>query len=107
MSQHCLNRALFRPQPGHPDWSAARRAPLHIRALYTYYPFPPRSNTTAQLDPVKRLFLDNICKYSTKSAFFPYDRALLEEVGKLQRLYGGSYLILVLKMIFTPELKLS
>uniref|UniRef100_A0A3P8YZ12 ATP synthase peripheral stalk subunit F6, mitochondrial n=1 Tax=Esox lucius TaxID=8010 RepID=A0A3P8YZ12_ESOLU len=97
MSQHCLNRALFRPQPGHPDWSAARRAPLHIRALYTYYPFPPRSNTTAQLDPVKRLFLDNICKYSTKTTellfiYHEYDRALLEEVGKLQRLYGGSYL---------------
>ncbi|XP_077102331.1 uncharacterized protein LOC143753653 [Siphateles boraxobius] len=52
----------------------------------------------AQLDPVKRLFLDKIREYSTKSqasgglvdAGPEYENVFNEELTKLQRLYGGG-----------------
>lgn len=52
----------------------------------------------AQLDPVKRLFLDKIQEYSTKSqasgglvdAGPEYEKLFNEELTKLQRLYGGG-----------------
>lgn len=51
-----------------------------------------------QLDPVQRLFLDKIREYSAKSqvsagpvdAGADYEKAFSEELGKLQRLYGGG-----------------
>ncbi|KAG1956223.1 ATP synthase-coupling factor 6, mitochondrial [Pimephales promelas] len=52
----------------------------------------------AQLDPVKRLFLDKIREYSTKSqpsgshvdAGPEYEKVFNEELTKLQRLFGGG-----------------
>ncbi|XP_052459953.1 uncharacterized protein si:dkey-22n8.3 isoform X2 [Carassius gibelio] len=54
--------------------------------------------TEAQLDPIKRLFLEKIREYSTKSqssggpvdAGPVYEKALNEELSKLQRLYGSG-----------------
>ncbi|XP_018965279.1 uncharacterized protein LOC109096057 isoform X2 [Cyprinus carpio] len=53
--------------------------------------------TEAQLDPIQRLFLEKIREYSTKSqasagpvdAGPVYEKALSEELNKLQRLYGS------------------
>ncbi|XP_059408699.1 uncharacterized protein si:dkey-22n8.3 [Carassius carassius] len=54
--------------------------------------------TEAQLDPVKRLFLEKIKEYSTKSqsssgpvdAGPVYEKALSEELSTLQRIYGSG-----------------
>lgn len=53
---------------------------------------------SAGLDPVQKLFIDSIRAYSTKSgaagglvdAGPEYQKALAEEITKLQRLYGGG-----------------
>uniref|UniRef100_A0A8D3B5H1 ATP synthase peripheral stalk subunit F6, mitochondrial n=1 Tax=Scophthalmus maximus TaxID=52904 RepID=A0A8D3B5H1_SCOMX len=53
---------------------------------------------TAPMDPIQKLFLDSIREYSSKSqasgglvdAGSAYDKALAEEIAKLQRLYGGG-----------------
>ncbi|TNN48408.1 ATP synthase-coupling factor 6, mitochondrial [Liparis tanakae] len=50
------------------------------------------------MDPIQKLFLDSIRDYSTRSqaagglvdAGSEYEKALAEEVAKLQRLYGGG-----------------
>uniref|UniRef100_A0A3Q3XGJ1 ATP synthase peripheral stalk subunit F6, mitochondrial n=1 Tax=Mola mola TaxID=94237 RepID=A0A3Q3XGJ1_MOLML len=50
------------------------------------------------MDPIQKLFLDSIREYSTKSqaagglvdAGSEYEKALADEVAKLQRLYGGG-----------------
>uniref|UniRef100_A0A672KFT9 ATP synthase peripheral stalk subunit F6, mitochondrial n=1 Tax=Sinocyclocheilus grahami TaxID=75366 RepID=A0A672KFT9_SINGR len=50
------------------------------------------------LDPIQKMFLDSIRSYSTKSgatgglvdAGPEYQKALAEEITKLQRLYGGG-----------------
>uniref|UniRef100_A0A3B4AKW3 ATP synthase peripheral stalk subunit F6, mitochondrial n=1 Tax=Periophthalmus magnuspinnatus TaxID=409849 RepID=A0A3B4AKW3_9GOBI len=50
------------------------------------------------MDPVQKLFLDAIRSYSSQSqsggglvdAGAEYDKALAEEIAKLQRLYGGG-----------------
>ncbi|KAL7845681.1 hypothetical protein AOLI_G00238730 [Acnodon oligacanthus] len=55
-------------------------------------------SSEAQLDPIKRLFLDKIREYSTKSkacnglvdAGPEYEKAFSEELTKLQRLYGNG-----------------
>eukprot|EP00066_Takifugu_rubripes_P029637 XP_011618903.1 PREDICTED: mucin-7-like isoform X2 [Takifugu rubripes] len=62
-----------------------------------------------QLDPIQKLFLDSIRRYSTASqtagglvdAGSEYERNLAEEVAKLQRLYGGG------DLASFPEFKFS
>ncbi|XP_017554514.1 endochitinase A isoform X3 [Pygocentrus nattereri] len=57
-----------------------------------------KESLEAKLDPVKRLFLDKIREYSTKSkacnglvdAGPEYERGFSEELTKLQRLYGNG-----------------
>uniref|UniRef100_A0A3Q0R4G9 ATP synthase peripheral stalk subunit F6, mitochondrial n=1 Tax=Amphilophus citrinellus TaxID=61819 RepID=A0A3Q0R4G9_AMPCI len=57
-----------------------------------------KKNNTAQMDPIQKLFLDSIRQYSTKSqatqglvdAGLEYEKALAEEIAKLQRIYGGG-----------------
>ncbi|XP_036419336.1 flocculation protein FLO11 isoform X2 [Colossoma macropomum] len=57
-----------------------------------------KESSEAQLDPIKRLFLDKIREYSTKSkacsglvdAGPEYEKAFSEELTKLQRLYGNG-----------------
>ncbi|XP_061774579.1 cytadherence high molecular weight protein 1 [Nerophis ophidion] len=52
----------------------------------------------AQMDPIQRLFLDSIRQYSTQNQISgepvdagpEYQKALAEEISKLQRLYGGG-----------------
>uniref|UniRef100_A0A9J7ZLR1 ATP synthase peripheral stalk subunit F6, mitochondrial n=1 Tax=Cyprinus carpio carpio TaxID=630221 RepID=A0A9J7ZLR1_CYPCA len=59
---------------------------------------PVRYTSITQLDPIQRLFLDKIREYSTKSqasagpvdAGPVYEKALSEELNKLQRLYGSG-----------------
>uniref|UniRef100_G3N992 ATP synthase peripheral stalk subunit F6, mitochondrial n=1 Tax=Gasterosteus aculeatus aculeatus TaxID=481459 RepID=G3N992_GASAC len=66
-----------------------------------------------QMDPIQKLFLDSIREYSTKSqaagglvdAGSDYEKALAEEVAKLQRLYGGGDLASFPQFTFTePKL---
>ncbi|KAK3511001.1 hypothetical protein QTP70_029010, partial [Hemibagrus guttatus] len=55
-------------------------------------------NKAKDLDPVQKLFLDKIREYNVKSkssggmvdAGPSYQKNLTEEIGKLQRLYGGG-----------------
>uniref|UniRef100_A0A8D0HB52 ATP synthase-coupling factor 6, mitochondrial n=1 Tax=Sphenodon punctatus TaxID=8508 RepID=A0A8D0HB52_SPHPU len=55
-------------------------------------------NKAKELDPVQKLFLDKIREYNTKSqktgglvdASPQYQKDLMEETAKLQRLYGGG-----------------
>uniref|UniRef100_A0A674PQK9 ATP synthase peripheral stalk subunit F6, mitochondrial n=1 Tax=Takifugu rubripes TaxID=31033 RepID=A0A674PQK9_TAKRU len=64
---------------------------------------------SGQLDPIQKLFLDSIRRYSTASqtagglvdAGSEYERNLAEEVAKLQRLYGGG------DLASFPEFKFS
>ncbi|KAL6481621.1 hypothetical protein MHYP_G00097010 [Metynnis hypsauchen] len=57
-----------------------------------------KESLEAKLDPIKRLFLDKIREYSTKSkacnglvdAGPEYEKAFSEELTKLQRLYGNG-----------------
>ncbi|KAI4897365.1 hypothetical protein NFI96_017353, partial [Prochilodus magdalenae] len=57
-----------------------------------------KESSEAQLDPIKRLFLDKIREYSTRSkahhglvdAGPEYEKAFSEELTKLQRLYGNG-----------------
>ncbi|XP_061923718.1 calphotin isoform X2 [Entelurus aequoreus] len=52
----------------------------------------------AQMDPIQKLFLDSIRQYSTQNQISgepvdagpEYQKALAEEIAKLQRLYGGG-----------------
>nr|XP_057938488.1 cytadherence high molecular weight protein 1 [Doryrhamphus excisus] len=61
----------------------------------------------AQMDPIQRLFLDSIRQYSTGNQITTesvdgdseYQRALEQEIAKLQRLYGGG------DLTSFPELK--
>lgn len=63
------------------------------------------------MDPIQKLFLDSIREYSTKSqatgglvdAGSEYEKALAEEVAKLQRLYGGGDLTSFPEFKFTGE----
>ncbi|XP_041724162.1 ATP synthase-coupling factor 6, mitochondrial isoform X2 [Coregonus clupeaformis] len=81
------------------NWSTLRKAPAAAFSTKSKEPkIPPRRTHITQLDPVQRLFLDNICEYSTRSkasgglvdAGPKYEKALSEEKAKLQRLYGGG-----------------
>ncbi|TDH07255.1 hypothetical protein EPR50_G00121690 [Perca flavescens] len=72
-----------------------------------------KKNNSAQMDPIQKLFLDSIREYSTKSqssgglvdAGSEYEKALAEEVAKLQRLYGGGDLASFPEFKFTePKL---
>ncbi|XP_061893973.1 ATP synthase-coupling factor 6, mitochondrial [Entelurus aequoreus] len=55
-------------------------------------------NRAKELDPVQKLFLDKIRDYATKSkasggvvdAGPSYQKNMVEEVSKLERLYGGG-----------------
>ncbi|MEE6468137.1 hypothetical protein FKM82_008172 [Ascaphus truei] len=55
-------------------------------------------NKAKELDPVQKLFVDKIREYNTKSlkaagpvdAGSEYQKDLAEDIGKLQRLYGGG-----------------
>ncbi|KAM7407954.1 hypothetical protein PAMA_003612 [Pampus argenteus] len=57
-----------------------------------------KKTSAAQLDPIQKLFLDSIREYSTRSqatggivdAGSEYQKALAEEIAKLQKLYGGG-----------------
>uniref|UniRef100_A0A8B9KQ20 ATP synthase peripheral stalk subunit F6, mitochondrial n=1 Tax=Astyanax mexicanus TaxID=7994 RepID=A0A8B9KQ20_ASTMX len=59
---------------------------------------PVRYTSITHLDPIKRLFLDKIREYSTKSkahdglvdAGPEYEKEFSEELAKLQRLYGNG-----------------
>ncbi|KAM7380956.1 hypothetical protein PAMP_004220 [Pampus punctatissimus] len=72
-----------------------------------------KKTNAAQLDPIQKLFLDSIREYSTKSqvtggivdAGSEYEKALAEEIAKLQRLYGGGDLTSFPEFKFTePKL---
>ncbi|AWP12675.1 putative ATP synthase-coupling factor 6 mitochondrial-like isoform 3 [Scophthalmus maximus] len=71
------------------SWIHLSRAPAAV-ALST--------KSGAPMDPIQKLFLDSIREYSSKSqasgglvdAGSAYDKALAEEIAKLQRLYGGG-----------------
>ncbi|KAL6101077.1 uncharacterized protein ACO6RY_08086 [Pungitius sinensis] len=68
-----------------------------------------KKNSSGQMDPIQKLFLDSIREYSTKSraagglvdAGSDYEKALAEEVAKLQRLYGGGDLLSFPQFKFT------
>ncbi|TNN03689.1 hypothetical protein fugu_000718 [Takifugu bimaculatus] len=68
-----------------------------------------KKSSSGQLDPIQKLFLDSIRRYSTASqtagglvdAGSEYERNLAEEVAKLQRLYGGG------DLASFPEFKFS
>uniref|UniRef100_A0AAQ4RPK4 ATP synthase peripheral stalk subunit F6, mitochondrial n=1 Tax=Gasterosteus aculeatus aculeatus TaxID=481459 RepID=A0AAQ4RPK4_GASAC len=68
-----------------------------------------KKNSSGQMDPIQKLFLDSIREYSTKSqaagglvdAGSDYEKALAEEVAKLQRLYGGGDLASFPQFTFT------
>ncbi|XP_051814925.1 ATP synthase-coupling factor 6, mitochondrial isoform X3 [Acanthochromis polyacanthus] len=73
-----------------------------------------KKNNTAQMDPIQKLFLDSIRQYSAKSqatgglvdAGSEYEKALAEEIAKLQRLYGGGDLTSFPEFKFTePKLE--
>ncbi|KAG9466146.1 hypothetical protein GDO78_017139 [Eleutherodactylus coqui] len=57
-------------------------------------------NQAKELDPVQKLFVDKIREYRTKSqksggtvdAGAEYQKDLNEDIGKLERLYGGGNL---------------
>ncbi|XP_029113672.1 ATP synthase peripheral stalk subunit F6, mitochondrial [Scleropages formosus] len=67
-----------------------------------------------ELDPVQKLFLDKIRDYDSKSKAAggvvdtgpAYEKNLSEEIGKLQRLYGGGDLTTFPEFKF-PEPKLE
>ncbi|XP_051561351.1 ATP synthase-coupling factor 6, mitochondrial [Myxocyprinus asiaticus] len=71
-------------------------------------------NKAKDLDPVQKLFLDKIREYNTKSksvggvvdAGPAYQKNLMEEMTKLQRLYGGGDLTQFPQFKF-PEPKLE
>lgn len=72
-----------------------------------------KKNNSAQMDPIQKLFLDSIREYSTKSqgtgglvdAGSEYEKALADEIAKLQRLYGGGDLTSFPEFKFTePKL---
>ncbi|KTG05698.1 hypothetical protein cypCar_00034406, partial [Cyprinus carpio] len=71
-------------------------------------------NKARDLDPVQKLFLDQIREYNTKSkaaggvveAGPAYQKNLTEEMTKLQRLYGGGDLSSFPQFRF-PEAKLE
>uniref|UniRef100_A0A8C6TGZ1 ATP synthase peripheral stalk subunit F6, mitochondrial n=1 Tax=Neogobius melanostomus TaxID=47308 RepID=A0A8C6TGZ1_9GOBI len=73
----------------------ADTAPEVIEAAAEELPVEP---IEASIDPVQKLFLDAIQSYSSQSqtggglvdAGPEYEKALSEEVAKLQRLYGGG-----------------
>ncbi|KAL2103150.1 hypothetical protein ACEWY4_000018 [Coilia grayii] len=66
------------------------------------------------MDPIQKLFLDSIRQYSSQNqaagglveAGPEYQKALAEEVAKLQRLYGGGDLEAFPQFTF-PEPKLD
>uniref|UniRef100_A0A672ZG63 ATP synthase peripheral stalk subunit F6, mitochondrial n=1 Tax=Sphaeramia orbicularis TaxID=375764 RepID=A0A672ZG63_9TELE len=68
-----------------------------------------KKNTPGQMDPIQKLFLDSIREYSSKSqatgalvdAGPEYQKALAEEIAKLQRLYGGGDLASFPEFTFT------
>lgn len=96
-------------------WITLGRAPA-AAALCTKSGGPKKSSKkiSIQLDPIQKLFLDSIRDYSTKSqaagglidAGANYEKALGEELTKLQRLYGGGDLTAFPEFKF-PEPKLD
>ncbi|CAK6978445.1 hypothetical protein EPR50_G00121690 [Scomber scombrus] len=81
------------------SWSTLCRAPA--AAAYSSKSGGSKKSskkTSVQIDPIQKLFLDSIREYATKSdasgglvdAGSEYQKALAEEVAKLQRLYGGG-----------------
>ncbi|XP_030636632.1 ATP synthase-coupling factor 6, mitochondrial [Chanos chanos] len=76
---------------------------------------PPRKTSITQLDPVQKLFLDKIREYSTKSKVSggpvdvgpEYEKALSEELTKLQRLYGRGGDLTAFPEFHFPEPKLE
>uniref|UniRef100_A0A8C2Z2U7 ATP synthase peripheral stalk subunit F6, mitochondrial n=1 Tax=Cyclopterus lumpus TaxID=8103 RepID=A0A8C2Z2U7_CYCLU len=97
------------------SWITLNRAPA-AAALSTKSGGSKKSskkNSSAQMDPIQKLFLDSIREYSTKSqatgglvdAGSEYEKSLAEEVAKLQRLYGGGDLASFPEFKFTePKL---
>ncbi|AWP12673.1 putative ATP synthase-coupling factor 6 mitochondrial-like [Scophthalmus maximus] len=82
------------------SWIHLSRAPAAV-ALSTKSGGNKKSfkkSNSAPMDPIQKLFLDSIREYSSKSqasgglvdAGSAYDKALAEEIAKLQRLYGGG-----------------
>ncbi|XP_016374801.1 ATP synthase-coupling factor 6, mitochondrial-like isoform X6 [Sinocyclocheilus rhinocerous] len=78
--------------------SSIRRAPAVAFSSKSGDSKKSKKSNKAGLDPIQKLFLDSIRSYSTKSgatgglvdAGPEYQKALAEEITKLQRLYGGG-----------------
>nr|ACO08881.1 ATP synthase coupling factor 6, mitochondrial precursor [Osmerus mordax]ACO08965.1 ATP synthase coupling factor 6, mitochondrial precursor [Osmerus mordax]ACO09809.1 ATP synthase coupling factor 6, mitochondrial precursor [Osmerus mordax] len=97
------------------SWSTQRRAPAAaLLCTKSGGPKKPSKKSSTQLDPIQKLFLDSIRDYSNKSqaagglidAGADYQKALGEELTKLQRLYGGGDLTVFPEFKF-PEPKLD
>ncbi|NP_001243626.1 uncharacterized protein LOC570370 isoform 2 [Danio rerio] len=81
------------------SWSSFSRAP-HAAAFSSKSGDNKKSKKSnkAGLDPIQKLFLDSIRAYSSQTgaagglvdAGPEYQKALAEEIAKLQRLYGGG-----------------
>ncbi|GLD51565.1 ATP synthase-coupling factor 6, mitochondrial isoform X2 [Lates japonicus] len=98
------------------SWTTLSRAPAAV-AFSTKSGGSKKSskkNNSAPMDPIQKLFLDSIREYATKSqatgglvdAGSEYEKALAEEIAKLQRLYGGGDLTSFPEFKF-PEPKLD
>uniref|UniRef100_W5KN19 ATP synthase peripheral stalk subunit F6, mitochondrial n=1 Tax=Astyanax mexicanus TaxID=7994 RepID=W5KN19_ASTMX len=80
------------------SWGALTRAPAVAFSSKSGDSKKSKKSNKAGLDPIQRLFLDSIRDYSTQSkssgglvdAGPEYQKALAEEIAKLQRLYGGG-----------------
>ncbi|KAF7215179.1 transcript variant X4 [Nothobranchius furzeri] len=96
------------------SWMTLSRMPPAAALSSKSGPKKPVSTANpAQMDPIQKLFLDSIRQYSTKSlstgglvdAGSEYEKALAEEIAKLQRLYGGGDLTSFPEFKFTePQL---
>uniref|UniRef100_A0AAQ6IGB1 ATP synthase peripheral stalk subunit F6, mitochondrial n=1 Tax=Anabas testudineus TaxID=64144 RepID=A0AAQ6IGB1_ANATE len=82
------------------SWSTMSKAPVAV-AFSTKSGSSKKlsqKNTVAHMDPIHKLFLDSIRKYSSRSQATgglvdpgsEYEEALAEELAKVQRLYGGG-----------------
>ncbi|XP_029968245.1 ATP synthase-coupling factor 6, mitochondrial isoform X3 [Salarias fasciatus] len=81
------------------SWLALSRAPTAVAfSSKSGGSKKPSKKSSAQMDPIQKLFLDSIRQYSSQSAVTgglvdagaEYEKSLAEEVAKLQRLYGGG-----------------
>ncbi|KAL7882088.1 hypothetical protein AOLI_G00089370 [Acnodon oligacanthus] len=96
------------------SWSALRRAPAVALSSKSGDSKKSKKSNKAGLDPIQKLFVEAIRDYSSRSmstgglvdAGPEYQKALAEEIAKLQRLYGGGDLTSFPEFNF-PEPKLD